>query len=237
MPGRACESVVASRCLCGSCERALQASDLHEDEFVQRYRPSPAHRHLTGESCVVHRDGVRCERRQESNQTGLCHAHTSRWNRTRDRLGLSREEWCAGVARPLPPRPACTVAGCPADARVDVGLCGGHFRVWRLGQAALGIERREEAEAWAARQPQRLRANEFSLAAAGADGPRRGVVRAGNSATHRGSGSIPSPAVASCGRSPAWTRWRRPRSASGASASAAQGSPTPTAAWRGGSST
>ena len=157
--------MVASRCLCGSCERALQASDLHEDEFVQRYRPSPAHRHLTGESCVVHRDGVRCERRQESNQTGLCHAHTSRWNRTRDRLGLSREEWCAGVARPLPPRPACTVAGCPADARVDVGLCGGHFRVWRLGQAALGIERREEAEAWAARQPQRLRANEFSLAA------------------------------------------------------------------------
>ena len=70
-----------------------------------------------------------------------------------------------GVARPLPPRPACTVAGCPADARVDVGLCGGHFRVWRLGQAALGNERREEAEAWAARQPQRLRANEFSLAA------------------------------------------------------------------------
>ena len=132
-----CESVVASRCLCGSCQRALVESDLHEDEFVQRYRPSPAHRHLTGESCVVHRDGVRCERRQESNQTGLCHAHTSRWNRTRDRLGLSREEWCAGVARPLPPRPACTVAGCPADARVDVGLCGGHFRVWRLGQAAL----------------------------------------------------------------------------------------------------
>ena len=159
-----CESVVTSRCLCHSCERALQASDLHEDEFVQRYRPSPAHRHLTGESCVVHRDGVRCERRQESNQTGLCHAHTSRWNRTRDRLGVSREEWCAGVARPLPPRPACTVAGCPADARADVGLCGGHFRVWRLGQAALGIERREEAEAWAARQPQRLRANEFSLA-------------------------------------------------------------------------
>lgn len=175
---RACTTVVSSRCLCNSCGRALTASGVaagcagDEDEFVARYQPALAHRSLTGAACVVSRDGERCQRRRENNQSGLCHAHTGRWNRVGRELGVTREDWAAGLARPLPARPACRMPGCSGDASADItadrktnaGLCGTHLRVWRISQVGLAGGQREDAVTWAARQPLRLRVNQFSLA-------------------------------------------------------------------------
>ncbi len=161
----ACRSVVASRTMCNPCERALAASGFDKDSFAATYLPRPDRpRARTGEACVVTRDGKRCERRRISNQTGLCQFHSGKWNLTRHRLGITMDQWCATVARPLPGRPACLVTGCPGDARLDVRLCGPHFRVWRLGQGDLALGRRQGAEEWAANRPLRLRVNQFSLA-------------------------------------------------------------------------
>jgi len=90
--------------------------------------------------------------------------HSGKWNLRGHRLGITLEEWCHTVAQPMPPRPACLVAGCRADARLDVRLCGRHFRDWRLGQARLVAGQRRGAEEWAAARMARLRVNQFSLA-------------------------------------------------------------------------
>ena len=161
----ACSAVVASRCICNPCQRAMAASGADQEQFAANYRPALTHRALTGEACVVSRDGQHCQRRRISNQTGLCQAHSGKWNLTRRRLGIGMDEWRGTVARPLPARPACLVTGCAGDARLDVRLCGQHFRVWRLGQADLPAGSRQRAEAWAAGKPARLRVNQFSLAA------------------------------------------------------------------------
>ncbi len=161
----ACTSVVASRQMCNACERAMADSGLDRDTFVASYQPTARHRALTGEACVVTRDGVRCQRRRISNQTGMCQFHSGKWNLRGHRLGITLEAWCHTVARPLPPRPACLVAGCRSDARLVIRLCGRHFRDWRLGQADLPARRRQGAEEWAAARPLRLRVNQFSLAA------------------------------------------------------------------------
>ncbi|MDE3206345.1 MAG: site-specific integrase [Acidobacteriota bacterium] len=161
----ACTSVVASRQICNACERAMADSGLNADDFLSSYQPPLRRRALTGEACVVIRDGVRCQRRRISNQTGMCQFHSGKWNLRDRRLGITLEEWCHTVAQPLPPRPACLVAGCRADARLDVRLCGGHFRDWRLGQASLAAGQRQGAEEWAAARLRRLRVNQFSLTA------------------------------------------------------------------------
>lgn len=103
----ACISVVASRQMCNACERAMADSGLDRDTFVVSYQPPLRHRALTGEACVVTRDGVRCQRRRISNQTGMCQFHSGKWNLRGHRLGITLEEWCHTVAQPLPPRPAC----------------------------------------------------------------------------------------------------------------------------------
>jgi integrase len=160
----ACTSVVASRQMCNACERAMADSGLDRDTFVISYEPPARRRALTGEACVVTRGGIRCQRRRISNQTGMCQYHSGKWNLRGHRLGITLEEWCHTVAQPMPPRPACLVAGCRADARLDVRLCGRHFRDWRLGQARLVAGQRRGAEEWAAARMARLRVNQFSLA-------------------------------------------------------------------------
>jgi hypothetical protein len=161
----ACTTVLASRKMCNACQRAMRGSGLDRDDFLTSYQPPRRHRALTGEPCVVTRDGVRCQRRRISNQTGMCQFHSGKWFLRGCQLGITLEEWCQTVAQPLPPRPACLVAGCRADARIDVRLCGRHFRDWHLGQARLGAGQRRGAEEWAAARMKRLRVNQFSLAA------------------------------------------------------------------------
>ncbi len=161
----ACEALVDSRTICSPCRRALSESGLELAEFVAAHRPQPAHQSLAGATCIVARDGVACGRRRRSNQTGLCHAHTTQWNRRGKHLGVTLEQWCAEVAQPLAARDACMVSECPADARLDVALCGWHFRAWRESQDGLPLGRGEDAERWAARQLPWLRRNQFSLAA------------------------------------------------------------------------
>ncbi len=160
----ACTSVVTSRQMCNACERAMADNGLDRDEFLASYQPPLRRRALTGEACVVTRDGVRCQRRRISNQTGMCQFHSGKWHLRGHRLGITLEEWCHTVAQPLPPRPACLVAGCRSDARLDVRLCGRHFRDWRLGQAGLVAGQRRGAEEWALARQQRLRVSQFSLA-------------------------------------------------------------------------
>ena len=160
----ACEALVDSRTVCSPCRRALSESCLELAEFVATHRPQPAHQSLAGATCVVTRGGVACERRRRSNQTGLCHAHTTQWNRRGKHLGVTLERWCTEVAWPLAARDACLVSGCPADARLDVALCGWHYRAWRESQDGLPLGRDEDAECWAGRQPPWLRRNQFSLA-------------------------------------------------------------------------
>jgi hypothetical protein len=161
----ACATVVGSRCLCKACERAMTTSGVGPEEFVASYQPVLRNRALGGATCIVARDGRRCERRRISNQTGLCQAHAGRWNLTRHGVGVSLEQWCQTVARPLAARPACMVAGCLVDARADIGLCGPHHRLWRLGQAALPVGGSAAAGEWAGAWSPRLRINQFSLAA------------------------------------------------------------------------
>jgi integrase len=158
----ACATVVNSRSFCHRCREALASSGLDEDEFAHTYQPILVVQRLTGEPCVVVRDGVRCERRSISHRSGLCQAHTSRWINSRDRLGVTLEEWCNGVARPLPARPECTVAGCHNDARRSEVVCRGHFLAWQAEQRQGG--RVEPAGVWAARQRPLLAAHQFSLA-------------------------------------------------------------------------
>ncbi|HEY5986330.1 MAG TPA: hypothetical protein VIV12_08145, partial [Streptosporangiaceae bacterium] len=112
-----CDTVVASRGLCGPCRRALAASGLGETEFLATYQPAPARRPLADGGCVVTRGGAGCQRRRRSNRTGLCQAHSSMWNRARSQAGLTLEQWCREAARPLPARPGCAVAACGKDAK------------------------------------------------------------------------------------------------------------------------
>lgn len=162
---RCCDTVVTSRCLCGSCQRAWVASGLDAEVFITTYQPVLARQRRTEQTCVVSRDGVRCQRRRRSNQTGLCQAHTGMWNRGRGRAGLTLERWCAHIAQPLPARAACSVWECGADSKLDVHLCGQHFRLWQASQREVPFGRRETAEHWAAHQPPRLAVHQFSLAA------------------------------------------------------------------------
>lgn len=159
-----CDRLVDSRCLCSPCRRAIEASGLDEEEFARRETLAQARRALTGERCVVRSDGVHCERRRRSNQTGLCHAHTTQWNRRGRNLGITLEQWCAEVARPLPARAGCSVPGCTADAKLDVPLCGAHHRAWRGSQVGVSVGRQEGAQDWAGQQPPALGRNQFSLA-------------------------------------------------------------------------
>jgi hypothetical protein len=163
------------------CRRARERSGLQVEEFVVTYQPSLT-RYRRTELCVVGRvesaaegsgvgDGG-CQRRRRSNRTGLCHAHTTQWNRRGRRAGLTQARWAAEIARPLPARPPCAVSGCPADSKLDVDLCGDHFRVWRRNQPATSAGEREaggEREAvgeWARRQPPpQLQVHQFGLSA------------------------------------------------------------------------
>ena len=157
----ACPTVVNSRSFCGRCREALAGSGLDEDEFARTYQPTLVVQRLTGEPCVVVRDGVRCKRRSISHRSGLCQAHTSRWINSRDRLGVTLEEWCSGVARPLPAMPECVVAGCHNDARRAEAVCRGHFLAWQAEQRRGGPV--EPAGVWAPRQRPLLAAHQFSL--------------------------------------------------------------------------
>ncbi len=157
----ACPTVVNSRSFCGRCREALAGSGLDEDEFARTYQPTLVVQRLTGEPCVVVRDGVRCKRRSISHRSGLCQAHTSRWINSRDRLGVTLEEWCSGVARPLPAMPECVVAGCHNDARRTEAVCRGHFLAWQAEQRRGGPV--EPAGVWAPRQRPLLAAHQFSL--------------------------------------------------------------------------
>lgn len=157
----ACPTVVNSRSFCGRCREALAGSGLDEDEFARTYQPTLVVQRLTGEPCVVVRDGVRCKRRSISHRSGLCQAHTSRWINSRDRLGVTLEEWCSGVARPLPAMPECVVAGCHNDARRTEAVCRGHFLAWQAEQRRGGPV--EPAGVWATRQRPLLAAHQFSL--------------------------------------------------------------------------
>lgn len=118
-----CAMVVNSRTLCGGCERALAVSDLPRGAFLATHRPlRPRSARLTGQTCVVTRDGVSCGRRRISNLSGLCNSHGSAWCRYRDGGGtLTVEQWRDQHAQPLPPVPACQVPGCAHDATVEIG--------------------------------------------------------------------------------------------------------------------
>lgn len=162
---RACDTVVNSRCLCNQCQRAWEASQQDEEEFLKTYQPSLVRHRRTGQTCVVGSNGVRCQRRRHSNRTGLCHAHTTMWNRRGKRLGMTFQQWCL-QARALPARDACSVLECAADAKLDVALCGIHFRDWRRTQNRLPHEQRETPEQWATNESRQLQVNQFSLALA-----------------------------------------------------------------------
>lgn len=100
-----CDTVVSSQQMCNRCKRSWAASDLTElEEFLATFRPSPVHARLTGQPCVVRRDGLRCQRRSISNRTGLCQAHSSLWTQQRERSGMTLHRWVTEIARPLPAR-------------------------------------------------------------------------------------------------------------------------------------
>lgn len=161
---RACDTVVTSRTLCQQCQRASAHSDLGAHEFLASYQPSVTKQTRTDTRCVVGNDVVWCQRRRLSNRTGLCHAHTTQWKRRGQHSGLSMAQWCAR-ARPLPPREACSIVGCSADATLDMRLCGAHSTAFRRSQRARSEGECETAEQWASGQPpSQLRVNQFSLA-------------------------------------------------------------------------
>lgn len=163
-----CGAVLGSQTFCHACRSAFDASDQPEQEFIATFRPRPPRRRsrLTGQTCVVTRDGVACRRRRNSNLTGICPTHGSDWCRYRDGGGaLSFEQWCTELARPLPPLDPCLVSGCPSDTRLDVQLCGHHHRRWRRSQAGRAHHERVPPERWAARQlAHRPHSHQFSLA-------------------------------------------------------------------------
>lgn len=160
-----CETVVTAHTFCHACRAAFDGSDLGEEEFVATFRPKPSpRRRLTGQTCVVTRDGVACQRRRNSNLTGICPTHGSEWCRYRDGGGtLSFEAWCTQQARPLPPIDPCLVADCAADARLDVQLCNQHHRRWGRSQAGRAYRKRVPPDRGAARQLAH-RPHQFSLA-------------------------------------------------------------------------
>ena len=160
----ACQTVVHSRGLCRTCRTALAASDLDEDTFVRAYQPTLSVQRLNGERCVVARDGARCGRRSISHRSGLCQAHCSQWINSRGRLQVTLEQWTATVARPLPSRPACAVAGCHNDAKHQSVICRGHHLAWQAGRDVSPPGPTRSALAWAARQRPLLSAHQFSLA-------------------------------------------------------------------------
>ncbi|MHA6631132.1 tyrosine-type recombinase/integrase [Pseudonocardia sichuanensis] len=172
-----CAAVVNSRTLCGGCERALASSDVTRVAFLATHRPvKPRSARLTGQTCVVARDGVGCERRRISNLSGLCNSHGSAWFRYRDGGGtLTLARWRDQHARPLPAVPACQVPGCAHDAtahdataEVGAGAAGGD-----LGSGDLGggdLDRRPGAgqglcsahrRAWRRSQSGRARARQI----------------------------------------------------------------------------
>ena len=165
----ACATVVGSRSMCGSCQRAWVGSESDRDTFLATHRPARTGWRASGQGCVVSRDGVACARRQASRARGLCHAHLTAWHRQGVRSGLTCRDWASQVARPLPGRPECAMPGCRADSRLDVELCGHHHRTWRRSLTATRGPRpdrgdRDAAARWAAAQPAPLAVHQFSLA-------------------------------------------------------------------------
>lgn len=157
----ACEAVVESRRICTPCHRVQIESDVDTETFVATYRPQPRQRR-TGLTCRVGTEGVTCQRRVRSNQTGLCHAHTTQWKRYGKHTGVPLGSWCVSVARPLPARDPCPVAGCGLDAKLDTPLCGTHVKEWQTRRRRID-GRWETAEQWATRRSV-LGLNQFSLA-------------------------------------------------------------------------
>ena len=159
-----CDTLVGSRSLCASCAREFKKKGGGQEEFVARYRPLlTGTRESSDGRCAVEAGGVRCQRRRHTNQTGLCQAHTSQWNK-RGRRGIPRGRWRTEVARPLPARPACAVAGCPADRTASVALCGPHRADWRREQHGRIDSQCESAELWAGVRTIQPRPHQFSLA-------------------------------------------------------------------------
>jgi hypothetical protein len=140
--------------------RAWTASDSGVEEFVAAYQPALS-RHRLEDRCVV--GGGTCQRRRRSNHTGLCHAHTTQWNRRGRRAGLGLARWAVEVARPLPPRTQCAVADCLADSRLDIPLCGEHVRLWRADQTHAAEPGEQAVRVWATGQSERPQINQFDL--------------------------------------------------------------------------
>jgi len=139
---------------CDACRRAQSACGLPDETFDRSPSRAPF-LPLVLAACRV--DGCR----REAASRGLCIAHHRSFCGRRN-LGASVVEFAAAAA-PLEALEGCLVPPCPRQRTSERGLCAFHAN--RLRRERGGQCSAEEIAAWAAHQPPRLGAHQFSLAA------------------------------------------------------------------------
>lgn len=141
---------------CDTCRRTRSVLDVSWEDF-DAAPPERATRPLTPTTtCMVPGCG------SEPLCRGLCHRHERLWRREHTQ---TVEEFAA-LARPLPRRANCLVAGCVREVAVRRGLCRFHnHRLLRAHKISTLTE--EVFTTWVAAERPRLAAGQFSLAGLG----------------------------------------------------------------------
>lgn len=158
-PCATCGIARRSSGLCRHCGRAYRRSGLTLEEFTATYTP-PARQNRPGErregTCLVRRDGVRCERMPLAQ--GLCEDHNIRWHVYKHgRRSASLKRWSTTIAIPFEALPDCMVLGCEVESSYATGLCILHRTRYRRSGS------RATMQQWARTQPPHLAMNMFSL--------------------------------------------------------------------------
>ncbi|PJE08281.1 MAG: hypothetical protein CK429_23790 [Mycobacterium sp.] len=158
-PCATCGIARRSTGLCRACGRAYRRSGLTLEEFTATYTP-PARQNRPGErregTCLVRRDGVRCERMPLAQ--GLCEDHNIRWHVYKHgRRSASLKRWSTTIAIPFEALPDCMVLGCEVESSYATGLCILHRTRYRRSGS------RATMQQWARTQPPHLAMNMFSL--------------------------------------------------------------------------
>ena len=135
---------------CDACRRARLAVGVSEEDFDRSPRRS-AVRSLVAGPCAV----GGCE--SEVHCAGLCHRHERAWRRD----GRSIEDFLADAC-PLRRLEPCRVPGCGRERIHRRGLC--RFHEGRFLRDGGRGHAEDDVVSWAASQPPRLGAHQFSLA-------------------------------------------------------------------------
>jgi hypothetical protein len=146
---------------CTFCRKAFKKSGMSREEFEATYTRSNRRLNVYRRvaSCAV----PACARDPLS--LDLCLTHHRSWVKARDRPGIDKAAWMAGL-KPLADVALCRVLACSRERSTPgTGLCRTHQRKWQQWSASVEVRGDEEAAAaqWAERQPPYLAAHVFSL--------------------------------------------------------------------------